>query len=298
MQMRKGIPVLLSILIFGLSGCGPAVLAGEDSLNQDIKIEQETETASKEDQKGQEETTEATVAEITSEELLQELDSYFERINAKQLPEEKQWISAYAQQIQVLVEDCKAQCDEDVIDFADRFADYEFDMVYLDEDDIPELAAGPTGFYVSIYTYEPGNGEESMSGTLHTVMDQWRYGAFGNQGYEYLPEENMIRNYDADYAGSVQMTFYMNMNKEYELDGYMIKLAYLDEDGNVFTGETSEEHKPQEHYYYCCEDVEREISKEEFSSYQINGDYEQLIGTKSGLEIMEELYQYYLACCD
>lgn len=299
MQMRKGIRILLVMLIFSLSGCGSTILAGENA--PDTGTEQELETTATDDQTGPDERTEDTTTETTelsSEELLQELDSYFERIDAEQLPEEKRWISAYAQQVQSFVEYCKAVCNENGNDFADYFADFEFDLVYLDEDAIPELAAGPSGFYVSLYTYEPGDGTASGSGTLHTLMDQWGYGAFGNHGYEYLPEENIIRNYNSDYAGSVLKTSYLNMNEEYGLDYYMTKLAYLDEDGKVFMGETSDEHKPQEYYYYYCEDVEREISGEEYSSYQIKGDYEPLHGTKSGLEMMEELYQYYLACCD
>lgn len=54
-------------------------------------------------------------------------------------------------------------------------------MNYLNENDIPELVAGPHGL-VSIYSFEAGGEEHSMSGTLHTVMDQWGYGGGGNYG--------------------------------------------------------------------------------------------------------------------
>ena len=88
MQMRKGIRILLVMLIFSLSGCGSTILAGENA--PDTGTEQELETTATDDQTGPDERTEDTTTETTelsSEELLQELDSYFERIDAEQLPE-------------------------------------------------------------------------------------------------------------------------------------------------------------------------------------------------------------------
>lgn len=52
--------------------------------------------------------------------------------------------------------------------------DIEYDLIYLDEDHIPELVAGQTGYYVNVYTYD--------AGMLCTVMEEWGYGAGGNHG--------------------------------------------------------------------------------------------------------------------
>lgn len=287
--------ILLAVLVFSLSGCGPTILQGEDEGTSETEqpSEEDTEEDKTENQTTEDSTTET--SEISSEELLEQLNSYFEQIDAEQLPEENRWISAYAGQVQVFVEMCKEVCEEDNLDFADYFSGFGFNLIYVDEDAIPEFAAGPRGFYVSLYTYEPGEEGTSGSGTLHTLMDQWGYGAFGNHGYYYLPEENVLYNYDADYAGSVGYTTYMNLNAKYELvDSYTIKHAYLDEDGNVYMGSGDEDYEPEAHYYYYEDDLEQEISEEEFHSYQIQGDYEPVNGTKNGLEIMEELYQDYL----
>ena len=48
-------------------------------------------------------------------------------------------------------------------------------------------------------------------------MDQWPYGAGGNTGYEYLPGNNIIRNYDMDYAGAVIYESYLTVNDDYEV---------------------------------------------------------------------------------
>lgn len=56
------------------------------------------------------------------------------------------------------------------------------DLIYVDDDDIPELAVGYTGYWVSMYTYHDGK--------VSTLMDRWAYGAMGNVGYEYIPRGN------------------------------------------------------------------------------------------------------------
>lgn len=273
--------ILLMVLVFSLPGCGSTVVSDED---EGTGTQQEAE----------DNTEEATATEAdglsAEEEFLAELNQYCEWMDAEQLPEENRWVSAYAEQVLYLIEAHKEHCEE--IDVAFKYEKYYFNLIYLNEDDIPELVAGPLG-EVSIYTYEAGEARTSNSGTLHTIMDRYGYGASGNYGYMYLPKENVIRGLGAEYTGGVQYTSYMNMNAEYELDSYYtLKLAYLDEDGNVFTG--SEDYEPQVHYYYCIDDLEKEISEEEYSSYTIQGDYDDVVIVKSGLEIMEELYQYYL----
>lgn len=277
--MRKRIfsVILLSVLVFSLSGCGPTILQGEDEGTSETG--QETEENTEENiEENIEENTTTEAAGVSADELLAELEHYCEEMDAEQLPEENRWVSAYAEQVLYLIEAYKEHCEE--IDVAFKYESYYFNLIYLNEDDIPELVAGPLG-EVSIYTYEAGEAETSISGTLHTIMDRHGYGASGNFGYEYLPKENVIRGLSSEGAGRVSYQTYLSMNEEYELKGY--KLCYELESS---------------HYYYCCDDLEKEISDEEYDSYVIQGDYEDVVEKKSSLEIMEELYQYYLTYCE
>lgn len=72
-----------------------------------------------------------------------------------------------------------------------------FSLIYLTGSDIPELVAEHSGYDVSVFAW--------VDGKIITLMDQWPYGAGGNAGYKYLPENNVIRNYNMDYAGAVKV---------------------------------------------------------------------------------------------
>ena len=88
--------------------------------------------------------------------------------------------------------------------------DISFNLIYFDGDDIPELVAGMTGYYVSMYSYSDGK--------IYTLMDRWAYGAMGNTGYEYAPYKNSLRNYNSDYAGAILYTTYMSVSQNHVLE--------------------------------------------------------------------------------
>lgn len=85
-----------------------------------------------------------------------------------------------------------------------------YGLMDIDGDDIPELAAGADGYYVSLYTYSEGR--------VYSLMDHWYYGAMGNSGYEYSPGKNSIRNYNTDYAGAILHTTYMSITPSHSLE--------------------------------------------------------------------------------
>lgn len=85
-----------------------------------------------------------------------------------------------------------------------------FNLIYFDDDDIPELVAGEEGYYTSLYTYS--NDE------LYTLMEHWSYGVMGNAGYEYVPKKNSLRNYNSDYAGAIRYTTYMAISESHSMD--------------------------------------------------------------------------------
>lgn len=80
-----------------------------------------------------------------------------------------------------------------------------YDLIYVDNDDIPELVAGVRDYYVSLYMFHDG--------TVYTLMDDWGYGAMGNVGYEYAPKANNLRNFNTDHAGAILYTTYMAIDQ-------------------------------------------------------------------------------------
>lgn len=155
-----------------------------------------------------------------------------------------------------------------------------YNLIYFDEDGIPELTVGALGTWVSMYTYQDGE--------VHELMDLWPYGVGGNHGYDYLPYENVIRNFNSDYAGLVCYESYYRMNEKYELnDGFWLVQSYEDEEGNVLFYEYDEDYDENNwHYYY----EDREITEEEYDTYRIAGEYEPVEGEMTVSELIEALY--------
>ena len=153
-----------------------------------------------------------------------------------------------------------------------EFEDYMCDLIYFDDDEIPELIIGQSGYWVSMYTYKEGK--------VYELMDMWAYGAFGNVGYEYIPYQNVLRNYNSDYAGMRFYTSYSKISENHSLeeDSYSLIMSYEDENGQViieYTEETYDENNW--HYYYN----DKEITKEEYDSYIIQGEFQYIEGTQA-----------------
>ena len=170
---------------------------------------------------------------------------------------------AYAQKIQELAVDDTMQ----------------FSLIYLTGSDIPELVAEHSGYDVSVFAW--------VDGKIITLMDQWPYGAGGNTGYEYLPGNNIIRNYDMDYAGAVIYESYLTVNDDYEvvelLDEGLSIWYFRDINGDGMIDE--DEYCDEPIYYYG----DSEISEEEYAAYQVRGDFDMICGEMSTEEIMAQL---------
>lgn len=100
----------------------------------------------------------------------------------------------------------------------------EYNLIYFDDDDIPELVAGKNGYYTSLYTYR--------NGSVYTLMDRWPYGAGGNHGYEYSEGKNSLRNYNTDYAGAILYTTYMAVRDQCTMDVFVQIVTYNFDDVN------------------------------------------------------------------
>lgn len=161
----------------------------------------------------------------------------------------------------------------------------DFSLLYVNDDDIPELVFGSDGYWVSVYTWQDGQ--------VYIVMDQRPYGAWGRT-YTYVPFQNSIKSYVYDYFNYDEDgftrrcydEFYQMAETTYELE-YIYKLIvediikYADEAGGMEPGAT---------YYVEQDRTEREITEEEYNAFYVREEeYIELRGNSSADEIINEL---------
>ena len=169
------------------------------------------------------------------------------------------------------------------LEWGDTGGREEYDLIYVNDDEIPELVAGLTDYYVSLYTYD------NDSGKVYTLMDTWGYGAMGNVGYEYVPRMNSLRNYNTDFAGAIGYTTYMTVSQQYVIDVVVqIKTYNYDDVNGNGMPDQSEEYSMG--YYSVSYIDDREITDEEAASYDL-GEYEYIIGKMSFDELQSKLVQ-------
>lgn len=155
-----------------------------------------------------------------------------------------------------------------------------YDLIYFDEDDIPELTVGHSGYFISMFTYDDG--------MLYQVMDHWGYGAMGNPGYEYSSKKNSLRNYNADYAGAILYTTYMKMSAQHAMESVVEIVFYNFDDVNQNGIPDEDEEGSIGHYGVSYIDG-KEVSREECESYDIGG-YQYMETDKDVEEIKGLLY--------
>lgn len=154
-----------------------------------------------------------------------------------------------------------------------------YDLIYVDEDDIPELSACYLGYSVSLYTYQDG--------TIYTLMDSWGYGAMGNAGYAYAPRKNNVINDNNDYAGAILYTTYMSISNHQTLDVTTRIETFNFDDANQ-NGYPDEEELDSVGMYGVSYLDGVEISAEEAASYNVGG-YEFIEGRMTLDELLAAL---------
>lgn len=246
--------VLAAITAVSLTGCGNDVPTQSNQTKTTAASEETTTEAPTE------ETTEAPTAEIT------------------EAPTESETTEPLTEETTEAVETADYKTAYlDLINSTEDSDKLTYDLIHIDDDNIPELVLGMNGYYVSLYTY--------ADGIVHTLMDHWSYGAMGNAGYEYVPKMNSIRNYNTDYAGLVGFTSYCSITAEHTLEATAIIETRLYEDTNGDSIPQNEEYIPDYQVYFI--DGE-EISCDEAVAYDA-GKYEFVGGELTLDEIKAEL---------
>ncbi len=160
---------------------------------------------------------------------------------------------------------------------------FQYDLIWFDDDDIPELVAGLNDYYVSMYTYDADSDE------VFCVIEDWPYGAGGNEGYEYIPRGNVLRNYNSDYAGMIRYTYYGRMNSSRELEeiGTLEEDYYIDLNGDGEPSWEPDEYTDEVQRYYNLTG-DREISETEYNRLTYTGDFRMIEG-QHGADKMKDI---------
>lgn len=153
-----------------------------------------------------------------------------------------------------------------------------YDLIYFDEDDIPELVADVPDYWMSLYTYHEGS--------VYLLMDDWGYGAWGIGGYEYVPGKNSLRVNDADYAGAIVYITYTTVSPEHSMETVATIETFwfgdLNGDGYPDEDDEYEDYEPVSYIDGI------EVSKEEWDAYEM-GDYEYIESCLTLEELLEKL---------
>lgn len=141
---------------------------------------------------------------------------------------------------------------------------WEYNLIYFDDDDIPELVSGVRGYYISLYTFQDGR--------IYTLMDCEAYGAGGNPGYQYVPGKNSRRHYNTGYAGLILSTTYASISDQHTMDENVEIITYNFDDANG-NGIPDESEEASYGYYSVSYIGGVEVTADECASYNV-GEYE------------------------
>lgn len=158
-----------------------------------------------------------------------------------------------------------------------------YDLIYVDEDEIPELVSGRTGYHVNLYTYQDG--------TLYMPMDHWGYGAMGNAGYEYAPGKNSLRNYNADQAGAIMNTYYMRIDEQHaiEMPVWIETYNFVDSNGNGWLDEDETYGEGAGAVYINGERASEEEIEAVYAAYDMGDTYQYIVGRMTAAEVRRAL---------
>ncbi len=178
---------------------------------------------------------------------------------------ESEWASVYAAEVQNME--------------ATATTETSYDLIYINEDDMPELVVDEIGYNITVYTCVDGELVFVLGGS---------YGAGSSTSFSYLPKQNVIHSVTISEAGAVFYENYMKINgawleSMYDADFSICYYKDINGDGWIDENEYSDE----PYYYYGV----AEITEEDYESFRIPGEYEFISGEETAETILSQLGQ-------
>lgn len=148
---------------------------------------------------------------------------------------QENWKSAYVEQVE-------ASNNEN--------SEYMYSLVYIDDDEIPELVVDLEGNYLSVYTYKDDK--------IVCSWDKAAYGVGGCVEYEYEPKENLIGCFSQNGPLDFGYSYFSMVDDKAVLPAYTLSAECLDENSEDW------------HYFLTSRDGEEsEISEADFNEKHI-----------------------------
>ena len=159
-----------------------------------------------------------------------------------------------------------------------------YSLIYIDNDDIPELVCDHSGYYMNVYTYYNGN--------VNCIMNESGYGVGGNPGYCYTERKGLVTNTNADMAGAINYYYFDRLEKGclVEYDYYLVSSTY---NYKKYGFDWNHAGDNEQHYYKCTDSSGdtsclTEITKAQFNALNLSGtDF--ISGNKSKNEMLKLL---------
>lgn len=166
--------------------------------------------------------------------------------------------------------------------------DLRFKLIYVDDDDIPELSIDYLGYRQSVYAYKNGEVKEIFCGS---------YGVHGCGGYYYSPKKGVFSTFCTEYAGLMYDDIYYSISEtgEAKEDCYRKGFNYDDLDGDGVPSEEEERLAQEgkgggkiEYHSSLDENIPESEVKARFEQYE-SYDADSVAGGMDYIELLSEL---------
>ena len=157
------------------------------------------------------------------------------------------------------------------------------DLIYFNNDNIPDLLIGNSGFWVSLYIGE--NGE------VYNPIDQWAYGAGGNSGYKYQEKKGAILNYNSDFAGAISTKSISILNSKNKFDTLSVTQKGAT-DENTDYEEVNKALKAYGGYFFNDQKISEQEYNNKLKVFSVDIDennFRELNGTRTTAEVKKQL---------
>lgn len=183
--------------------------------------------------------------------------------------------SNYAEEYTKILDKAKAEYGNDI----------KCDLIYFNNDDIPDLVVGVSGYWTSLYMYEDGK--------VYTIMDKAQYGIGGSKYFDYYEKKGVIFNYGNSYAGAIgyQTYYVLNSNKKLDELEFVCEGAEVDESDSQYE-EIQKALAEEKGWYFNGKKISEQEFNNKLKEYSVSIDTKEnkdLYGSKTIEEVKKQL---------